>query len=325
MIAFAALAPDLGGPVGTGLVHGLKLAAVAVVAQAVWDMSRRLCTDTRRVVIALAAVALSATLHSIYAQLFVIAAGAAAGLALCRPDAATHAAQKTDSSDRGSTTALPATAAVTRVSHAAGLAALAVFCLLLFGLPAWLRASSPTSSGAGAALHVFDAFYRSGALVFGGGHVVLPLLQQQPAIANAVSANAFLAGYGAAQAVPGPLFTFAAYLGWTMQAGSSRLLGAALATIGIFLPGLLLVVAALPHWQALRRHPSATAMLAGVNAAVVGLLGSALYAPVWTSAVASPLDFAVAATAFVALVRLKWPPLAVVALCAAAGLSHALI
>lgn len=325
LIAFAAIAPDLGGPIGTGLVHGLKLAAVAVVAQAVWDMSRRLCTDTRRVSIALGAIGLTATLHSVYAQLFVIAAGAAAGLALCRPGPATHAAQNADSSHSRATTALPPTVSVTRVPHAAGLAALAAFCLLLFGLPAWLHASSSTSSGAEAALAVFDAFYRSGALVFGGGHVVLPLLQQQPAIAHAVSANAFLAGYGAAQAVPGPLFTFAAYLGWTMQAASSRLLGAALATIGIFLPGLLLVIAALPHWRALRRHPSATAMLAGVNAAVVGLLASALYAPVWTSAVLGPLDFAAAAAAFVALVRLKWPPLAVVALCAAAGLSHALI
>jgi chromate transporter len=326
LIAFAAIAPDLvGGPIGTGLVHGLKLAAVAVVAQAVWDMSRRLCTDTRRVLIALVAIALSATLHSVYAQLFVIAAGAVAGLALCRSADAPRAGQGVEPGANRSAAALPATAPITRVSHAAGLGALALFCALLFGLPAWLHASPPTSSVVGSALHAFDAFYRSGALVFGGGHVVLPLLQQQSAITNAVSANTFLAGYGAAQAVPGPLFTFAAYLGWTMQAASGRLLGAALATIGIFLPGLLLVVAALPHWQALRRHPSATAMLAGVNAAVVGVLASALYTPVWTSAVVGPFDFAVAATAFIALVRLKWPPLAVVAVCASVGFSHALI
>ncbi|KAH0409274.1 hypothetical protein KCU90_g21050, partial [Aureobasidium melanogenum] len=169
---------------------------------------------------------------------------------------------------------------------------------------------------------MFDAFYRSGALVFGGGHVVLPLLQQQTVATGWIAPSDFLAGYGAAQAVPGPLFTFAAFLGWMMPEAPRHWVGAALATAGIFLPGLLLVIAALPHWQSLRSRPATAAMLSGVNAAVVGLLATALYSPVWVSAVLSKADFAVAAVCFLLLTRWKVPPFAVVVVGALAGIAE---
>jgi chromate transporter len=305
LLGFAAIDPSLGGPVGGGLIHGLKLVAVAVVAQAVWDMARRLCADERRAAIALIAIAVLSILTTVYAQLIVIGLGAVLGLALCRTTA---------SSDTGRvsqhTHEFP-------ISRAMGAAALILFCVMLFGLPALVGLH------AGQALKVFEAFYRSGALVFGGGHVVLPLLQQQTVATGWISSNDFLAGYGAAQAVPGPLFTFAAFLGWMMGEAPNHWTGALLATAGIFLPGLLLVLAALPYWQALRTRPSMAALLAGVNAAVVGLLATALYSPVWTSAVRSELDFAIAAIGFFLLTRWKIPPLAVVVLCALAGIAEA--
>lgn len=300
LLAFAALMPRLGGPTGDGVLHGLKLVAVAVVAQAVWEMARRLCPDTRRAAIALAALVALAWMTTVYAQLVVIVLGAALGYALLR----------------SAGTACAAASAMPHhfhVSRTVGALALLLFCVLLAGLP---FAASVTGLQAVAML---DGFYRSGALVFGGGHVVLPLLQEQVVATGWVSPGDFLAGYGAAQAVPGPLFTFASFLGWVAGGPAHAALGAALATVGIFLPGLLLVVAALPHWQALRQRPATAAMLAGVNAAVVGILASALYSPVWTSAIHRPADFAVAALAFVLLLRWKAPPLAVVALCAIAG------
>ncbi len=305
LIAFAVAAPALGGPVGGGLIHGLKLVAVAVVAQAVWDMARRLCPDHRRAGIALAVIGLLSVMTSAYAQLVAIALGAGLGLVLCRNPAPLG----------GADTAAHSKAF--HVSRSAGAIALMLFCILLFGLPALIQA------GTGDAVRVFDAFYRSGALVFGGGHVVLPLLQEQTVATGWVTSDAFLAGYGAAQAVPGPLFTFAAFLGWMKAGAPNHLGGALLATAGIFLPGLLLVIAALPYWQALRARQSMAALLAGVNAAVVGLLAAALYSPVWTTAVRSPLDFAIAVTGFFLLVRWKLPPLVVVALCAVVGVARA--
>ncbi|NWK47534.1 chromate efflux transporter [Ralstonia pickettii] len=307
LLAFAMLAPRLGGPVGTGLIHGLKLIAVAVVAQAVWDMARKLCPDWQRAGIALISIAELSALTTVYAQLVVIVLGAGLGLALCR------------SSQRASGGAGKGQETAFRVSHAASIVSLVLFCALLFGLPvvAELHPWMPAK--------VFDAFYRSGALVFGGGHVVLPLLEHQTVATGWVTPNDFLAGYGAAQAVPGPLFTFAAFLGWTIGPGLNHWAGAALATVGIFLPGLLLVIAALPYWQALRARPSMAALLAGVNAAVVGLLAFALYTPVWTSAVRSWSDVAVAVIAFLLLTRWKTPPLIVVALCAAAGVAAAML
>ena len=304
LIGFAILAPSLGGPVGGGLIHGLKVVAVAVVSQAVWEMARRLCPDRRRAGIALVTIGILAVLTTVYAQLIVIVLGALLGIALCR-------------------TTTPVSIAAThehtqefRVSRLAGAVALILFCLLLFGLPALMTFDSTS------AIRVFDAFYRSGALVFGGGHVVLPLLQQETVARGWVSSNDFLAGYGAAQAVPGPLFTFAAFLGWIMTGTQGHAWGALLATAGIFLPGLLLVVAALPYWQALRARPAMAAMLSGVNAAVVGLLAAALYSPVWTSAVRTASDFAIAAISFFLLTRWKVPPLVVVILCALAGIAE---
>jgi chromate transporter len=307
LLAFAVIAPSLGGPFGTGLIHGLKLVAVAVVAQAVWDMARRLCPDHRRAAIALIALALLSVLTTVYAQLLVIVVGAVLGLLLCQSSASANAVSRQEHAHEF------------HVSRAAGAVALVLFCLLLFGLPALATA------GAGHAVKVFDAFYRSGALVFGGGHVVLPLLQQQTVTTGWVTSGDFLAGYGAAQAVPGPLFTFAAFLGWMLAGAPNHWAGAAIATMGIFLPGLLLVISALPYWQALRARPSMAALLAGVNAAVVGLLATALYSPVWTSAVLSQLDFAIAAIGFFLLVRWKAPPLSVVAFCALAGIAQAFL
>jgi len=307
LIGFAAIAPSLGGSVGGGLIHGLKLVAVAVVAQAVWDMARRLCPDRRRAAIALVAVAVSCILTTIYAQLIVVALGAVLGLALCK------------------TARLPATdspqqlARAIHISRTAGAFALVLFFVLLLGLPVFVGLHT------GQAVKVFEAFYRSGALVFGGGHVVLPLLQDQTVVTGWVSPNNFLAGYGAAQAVPGPLFSFAAFLGWIMADAPNHWAGALLSTAAIFLPGLLLVLAALPYWQALRARAPMAALFAGVNAAVVGLLATALYSPVWTTAVLSMTDFAIAAVSFFLLTRWKIPPLAVVVLCALSGIAEAAV
>jgi len=303
LLVFAVIAPNLDGPIGIGLIHGLKLVAVAVVAQAVWDMARRLCPDHRRAAIALAAMAALSILTTVYAQLIVIALGAVLGSIYCR----------TQSPARAGGTAQHAQEF--RVPRIVGVAALALFCALLFGLPILGQLTNDQ------AIQVFDGFYRSGALVFGGGHVVLPLLQQQTVATGWVASNDFLAGYGAAQAVPGPLFTFAAFLGWMTQV-PNHWAGALLALAGIFLPGLLLVLAALPYWQALRARPSMAAILSGVNAAVVGLLATALYSPVWTGAVRSGIDFAIAALGFFLLARWKIPPLFVVVLCALAGIAE---
>jgi len=304
LIGFAALAPDLGRVMGQGLIHGLKLVAVTVVAQAVWDMARRLCPDRQRAAIALIAVAVLAVLTTVYAQLLVILLGALLGIGFCRTQCAPRNHEP------------HAAVGALRVSRVAGWSALAVFCFLLFGLPVLLTLHDMRG------VRVFDAFYRSGALVFGGGHVVLPLLQQRTVTTGWIPSSDFLAGYGAAQAAPGPLFTFAAFLGWMMAEPPHHWAGAALATVGIFLPGLLLVIAALPHWQSLRSRPTTAAMLSGVNAAVVGLLATALYSPVWTSAVLSNVDFAVVAICFLLLTRWKAPPLAVVIVSALAGIAE---
>jgi chromate transporter len=307
LLAFAALAPDLNGALGAGLIHGLKLVAVAVVAQAVWDMARRLCPDRRRAAIALLAIAATSLLDR-YAlsQLIVIGLGAALGLAWCRAEPAAGAREH------------PIDAVHMPVSRRLAWFAWAAFFGLLFGLPA-LASVYPSRP-----LAVFDAFYQSGALVFGGGHVVLPLLQLKTVATGWIAPNDFLAGYGAAQAVPGPLFTFAAFLGWSLAAPPHHWAGALLATVAIFLPGLLLVLGALPYWRSLRTGASLSALLKGTNAAVVGLLGAALYSPVWTSAVLSKIDFFIAALGFCLLVRWKTPPLVVVILCVAGALAETL-
>jgi chromate transporter len=274
-----------GGP-APGLLQGLELAAVAVVALAVWAMGRTLCPDAPRATLAAAAAAATLAWPGPMAQVGVIVLAAALGLLLFRQPAAEDSGHE-----------LPVS-----VGRGLALASLALFAALLFGLPL-LAAARP-----GWAIEMLDAFYRSGALVFGGGHVVLPLLQAEVVPTGWVGAEDFLAGYGAAQAVPGPLFTFASYLGAVAHGWA----GAAVALVGIFLPSFLLVFGVLPFWEWLRRRPGARAALAGVNAAVVGLLLAALYDPVWTGAVRGPGDFAQALGAFVALAWWRAPPWAVV-------------
>jgi chromate transporter len=199
------------------------------------------------------------------------------------------------------------------VSRATGIAMLIIFFALLAGLP--ILKGLTQSSG----VALFEAFYRSGALVFGGGHVVLPLLREAFVAPGWVSDDVFLAGYGAAQAMPGPLFTFSAYLGSVVNIAPHGVAGAVLGLVGIFLPGLLILLGALPFWDAFRRRAGAQAMMRGVNAAVVGLLGAALYSPVWISSVKAPADFAIALVGFVLLMAWRAPPLVVVLVSAVAG------
>ena len=285
-------------PLGAGLLHGLQLVAVAIVAQAVFGMARSLCPDRPRAAIALAALVLLAFVQSSLGQVGAIVIGSLAGLVFCRGDLG------------AATDDVPMP-----VSRGVGIACLGAFFVLL------ALAFAPVPTGL---LAMFNAFYRSGGLVFGGGHVVLPLLRDAVVTPGWVSDNAFLAGYGAAQAAPGPLFTFAAYLGAVAGKPPAGILGGIVALIAIFLPGILALVGVLPFWHHLRAQPNAQAAMRGINAAVVGLLGSALYNPVWVSAVREPADFAVAATGFVLLVAWRAPPLLAVLLSAAAGMALAL-
>jgi chromate transporter len=279
-----------------GLLHGLKVVAVAVVAQAVWGMARTLCPDPPRVTLAvLAAVAVLAAPTSL-AQIAAIVAGGLAGLLLLRtPGDPPHVALGID------------------VPRGVAVASLLLFFALLVGLPL-LAAAWPSQT-----LALVDSFYRSGSLVFGGGHVVLPLLQSEVVPPGWVSNDAFLAGYGAAQAVPGPLFTFAVYLGTVMGPEPHGLAGAVVCLLAIFAPSFLLVIGALPFWDALRHLRLVQKALLGVNAAVVGLLLAALYDPVWTNGILSAGDFGLALAAFTLLVFWKVPPWLVVILTAAGG------
>jgi chromate transporter len=302
LVLFAYGASALTGTIGAGLLHGLKLVAVAIVAQAVWGMARSLAPDRERASIAVLAALIILFSASSAAQIGAIAAGGLAGLWLCRGDQAAP----------GERFAMP-------VSRRAGMVALCAFFVLLGGLP--ILQSLWHVSG----VALFEAFYRSGALVFGGGHVVLPLLRQAFVAPGWVSDNAFLAGYGAAQAVPGPLFTFAAYLGTVVNISPNGVPGAVLGLIGIFLPGILILLGTLPFWDSFRKKSGAQAAMRGVNAAVVGLLGAALYNPVWTSAVNTPGDFGLALVGFVLLTVWRTPPLVVVAIGALGGIALALM
>jgi chromate transporter len=301
LVLFAYGAGALNGPIGTGLVHGLKLVAVAIVAQATWGMARTLCPDRTRASIAVVAALLILFTTSSIAQVGAILLGGLAGLALCR----------TGPSNGIGHLVMP-------VSRAVGLVVLAAFFVLLIGLPVLARLS-PDSGVA-----LFEAFYRSGALVFGGGHVVLPLLREAVVVPGWVGDDAFLTGYGAAQAVPGPLFTFAAYLGAVVKIAPHGAAGAMVGLLGIFLPGVLILLAALPFWDTFRSRADAQAVMRGVNAAVVGILGAALYHPVWTSTVLGPRDFAIALVGFVLLTVWRTPPLVVVAFSAVAGMATTL-
>jgi chromate transporter len=304
MVLFAYAAHTLEGPTGIGLLHGLKLVAVAIVAQAVLGMARTLCPDRARASIAVAAVLIILFSVSSVAQVATILLGGIAGLWFCRAAASPGY--------QGQIT-VP-------VSRMVGFAALATFFLLLVVLP--ILRDFMASPG----IALADAFYRSGALVFGGGHVVLPLLREAFVTPGWMNDDVFLAGYGAAQAVPGPLFAFAAYLGAVVGPPPHGLAGAALGLVAIFLPGMLILIGTLPFWDGFRKRAGAQAMMRGVNAAVVGLLGAALYNPVWTASIKTPGDFAVALVGFVLLTVWRAPPLVVVTISALGGviLAHAI-
>jgi chromate transporter len=296
LVAFGYGVTSFGNALGSGWLHGLKVAAVAVVANAVLTMMRSLTPDRERATLAAAAAVLVLAMPSSFGQIIAIALGALAGLLLFRGmPVERHAA-------------LPHP-----VSHNAALAAIALFFAILIGLPL-ANAAMPSH-----ALDLFNAFYRAGALVFGGGHVVLPLLQAAVVPPGWVSNDAFLAGYGATQAVPGPLFTFSAYLGTVMGPAPNGWTGAALCLFAMFLPAFLLVIGPMPFWGALRQKSWAQAALRGVNAAVVGLLLAALYNPVWTSGITNAGDFALGVVAFLLLLMWKSPPWLVVAFCALGG------
>ena len=300
LVLFAYGAAAVGDALGSGWLHGLKIAAVAVVAQAVLLMMRALAPDRERAALAVVAAAVVLIFPSAWSQVGAIVLGGVVGLVLLKNSAPVDHVS------------LPL-----KVSRTTGALFLVAFIVLLIGLPL-ISAIMPSQ-----ALRLFDAFYRAGSLVFGGGHVVLPLLQASVVPPGWVTDDIFLAGYGAAQAVPGPLFTFAAYLGAVMGPQPNGWAGATLGLVAVFLPSFLLVIGALPFWDEIRRRSEAQSVLRGVNAAVVGLLLAALYHPVWTLGITGPRDFAIAAAAFLLLYMWKTPPWLVVVLCAIGGAASA--
>ena len=295
LFAFAALLPQMSGAVGQASLHGLKLVALAVVAQGVLGMSRQLCPDAQRATIATIAAAVILVSGIAWMQLLVIVLGAAAGLAFCR-----------------GVQPVPGVRFKLRYGAAVAAVLLVAFGALLFALPVLAKAQDGL-------ITVADAFYRAGALVFGGGHVVLPLLKEFVVKPGWISPDDFLAGYGAAQAVPGPMFTLAAYLGARLPGSMGGVPGASVALCAIFLPGFLLIAGILPLWSAIAGRQLAARAIAGVNAAVVGLLAAALYDPVWTSAVQRPTDVAIALIGFTLLVVWRVSALLVVLWCVVAA------
>ncbi|MBM7634375.1 chromate efflux transporter [Geomicrobium sediminis] len=283
LILFAQFASTF-GLTDAGFIDGLKLVAVAVVAHAILGMAKNLTPDLSRQTIALVALMITVLIPHALAQVVVIALAAIVGFVMFR-----------DPAEQTKTTSFP-------LSKRFGVACLTLFAVLLVSLPLLAQASSSMW------LDLFDRFYRAGALVFGGGHVVLPLLEREFVPTGLISADEFLAGYGAAQAVPGPLFTFAAYIG-TVIAGS---LGGLFATVAIFLPAFLLIFGVLPFWQSVRHHEKLRGAFLGVNAAVVGILISAFFHPIWVTSVQNGFDFAIAALLFFMLMYWKRPPWVIV-------------
>lgn len=301
LVLFALGVAGYGDVLGSAWLQGLKVAAVVVVAHALWGMAKALTPDAPRGTLAVIAAIIALSLPSIWGQLAAIGLGAVVGLVMWRQQTATEPVH------------LPL-----QVGRRAGAVALALFFLLLAALPL-------LAIDGGRLIELVDAFYRSGSLVFGGGHVVLPLLQSEVVPTGLIGSDDFLAGYGAAQAVPGPLFTFAAYLGAVITVQDSAWLGALVCLLAIFLPSFLLVIGVLPFWQALRRRPAAQAALTGVNAAVVGLLLAAFYHPVFTAGILDTDDFALAAVCFLLLAVWRLPQWLIVIVGAAGASLIALI
>jgi chromate transporter len=297
MILFAYGVDAFADDAGAGWLRGLKVVAVAVVANAVWGMARTLSADRERATLTVVAAAIVLFWPGALGQIGAILLGAVIGILVFR----------------GASTGQSGGNLVVPVGRRAAVLCLGLFVALLIGLPILAAASDSM------AVRLFDSFYRAGSLVFGGGHVVLPLLQAEVVGPGWVTRDAFVAGYGAAQAVPGPLFTFAAYLGAVLIPEPDGAVGGLLCLVAIFLPSFLLVIGVLPFWNGLRRRPQAQAALRGVNAAVVGLLLAALYDPVWTSGIRSPADFALAAVALLLLAFWRVPPWLVVVVTALAG------
>ena len=299
MVAFAFGAALFEGVIGAGLLTGLKIVAVAIVAQAGWGMAKTLTPDARRASIAVVAAVVALLLAGSIGQVLAIVLGAVAGLLLCRSAPA-------GIGDTG-LMRFP-------VSRTAGVVSLVAFVVILLGMPILAALSS------NGAVSLFDTFYRAGALVFGGGHVVLPLLQAGVVETGWVSPEQFLAGYGAVQAMPGPLFTFSAYLGTLSSVGPGGVLGAAIALVASFLPGFLVLVGVLPFWNALRGRTWMQSLMRGANAAVVGILGAALYDPLFTTGIVGVGSFSLALVCFVLLIAWKLPPWAVVLIGGAGGI-----
>ncbi|BFM18261.1 chromate efflux transporter [Maricurvus nonylphenolicus] len=297
LFAFAYFLPALSGSAGEAAIHGLKLVACAVVADAVLGMSKKLCPDRTRKTIAVLAVCVLLISGSAWLQIFVVIAGALAGMAFCQgPTVPTDSAIRVNYGKR------------------LGSILLAAFFLLLFALPILATQQD-------ALVVIAEAFYRAGALVFGGGHVVLPLLEDSMVNSGWVSEETFLAGYGASQAIPGPMFAFSAFLGSVIPTEHSAFISSATALLFMFLPGFLLVAAIMPFWQAISNNAKAANAIAGINAAVVGLLAAALYDPIFTSGVTSAADLAIAVVAFALLAVWRLSPLWVVAWCVVASLA----
>jgi chromate transporter len=289
MILFALGMSHFANRIPEPVLHGLKLVAVAVVAQAVWNMARNLCAGKTRIALMALACCLALQSTHVWTPIAIILCAGLGGLLFLKTTSTTND-----------------DALIVNIRRRTGLCWLGLFFFLLLALPLLLRFSPHLP------LAQFDAFYRAGALVFGGGHVVLPLLQTQLVPAGWINNDVFLAGYGLAQALPGPLFTFAAFLGASSQVGFSGWAGGIWCLLAIFLPSFLLVAGALPFWEQLRRNQQAQAALSGVNAAVVGLLLAALYHPVWISAIFRVSDVAQSMLALVALMVWRIPPWLVV-------------
>lgn len=301
LIGFASVLPALSGPVGEAAIHGLKIVAFAVVADAVLGMSKKLCPDIQRATIAILSAGVLLVVGNAWIQLLVVFGGALAGIYLCKGGATEVASQ------------IPI-----HYGRKLGGIMLLLFFGLLVGLPLFATQNASLISMA-------EAFYRAGALVFGGGHVVLPLLEDSVVSSGWISSETFLAGYGASQAIPGPVFAFSAYLGAVMPTGHNEWIGASTALLFMFMPGFLLVAGVLPFWRAISHNTAVSRAVAGVNAAVVGLLAAALYDPIFISAIQSATDMAIGIVAFAMLFVWRLSAIAVVVWSVVASVSIVLV